>query len=139
LIEWDIHSILTPLALKKYTDMLYENGPMHTVFSFLNCVVHQTCCPSVSQRLVYTGYKKFQAVVVLSGMIVHFGGPYHAPQNNARVLGESKILEHLCNHAIQPRSQEGDPAEQRFFQLYGDLAYGVSAHIVSPHVCVCAS
>jgi hypothetical protein len=38
----------------------------------------------------------------------------------------------IAAHAIQPGSQDGDPPEQRFFQIYGDLAYGVSPYMVSP-------
>jgi hypothetical protein len=79
LIKWDVHSVLAPSALKKYAN----------VFGFLNCTIHQTCCTSVLQRLVYTSYMKFQVVVVPNSMIMHLGGPYRVPQNDVRVLGET--------------------------------------------------
>ncbi len=42
----------------------------------------------------------------------------------------------MCTHVLQPGSVEGDTPEQRYFQLYGNSAYGVSAMLVSPHAWV---
>ena len=115
--------------------------PTHSVVGFLDCTIHLTCQPSVSETLLYTGYKKchgmkFQAIVVPDGMITHLAGPYRAPQNNAGVLVESCLLELMREHAIQPGSAEGDPLERRHFQLYSDSAYAVNAILVSPHTWV---
>ena len=79
---------------------------------------------------------KFQAVAVPDGMITHLAGLYCTPQNNAGVLVESRLLEIMHEHAIQPGSAEGDPLERCHFQLYGDSAYAVSAILMSPHVWV---
>ena len=46
---------------------------------------------------------------------------------------ESRLLELMHEHAIQPGSAEGDPPEHHHFQLYGDSAYAVSAVLMSPH------
>jgi len=89
------------------------------------------------QELVYTGYKKyhsmkFQSLVMLNSLLVHLNGPYHMPQNNVGMLTESKLLITLEQHAIQPGSDEGDPPEHHFFQIYGNLSYGLSPMMVSP-------
>ena len=115
--------------------------PTHSVVGFLNCTICVTCRMSVSETLMYTGYKKchgmkFQGVMVPNGMIAHLAGPYRAPQNDARVLADSRLLELMREHAIQPGLAEGDPLERQHFQLYGDSVYGVSTVLVSPHTWV---
>jgi hypothetical protein len=138
LLVWDGNGILSPSALRTYADVLHAFGaPTHSVFGFLDCTIHQMCRPREFQELVYTGYKKyhrmkFQGIVVLSGLIAHLVGPYHAPQNNSGVLNDSALMDLIATHAIQPRSQEGDPPERRFFQIYRDSAYGVSLYMVRP-------
>ena len=76
---------------------------------------------------------KYQAVVVPNGLIAHLSGPFHAPQNNHGVLNKSNLLSHLESHAIQP-TQQNDPPEHRYFQVYGDLAYGVSPVMIGPYL-----
>jgi len=49
------------------------------------------------------------------------------------ILTESNLLTTLEQCAIQLGSDEGDPPEHCFFQIYGDLAYGVSPVIVSAY------
>jgi len=89
------------------------------------------------QELVYTGYKKyhgmkFQGFIVPNSLLIHLNGPYCPPQNNVGILAESKLLITLEQHVIQPGSDEGDLPECHFFQIYGNLAYGVSPVMVSP-------
>ena len=139
LLNFDIDGILSPLALTHYADALHVHGaPTHTIIGFIDCMIVQTCCPSVSEKLVYTGYKKFhrmkfQAIMVLNGMIAHLDGPYHAPQNDAGVLLESGLLGCMCTHAIQPGLVEGNPPERQYFWLYRDSVYAMSGVLVSPH------
>lgn len=122
-----------------YTDVLHAFGaPTRSIVGFINCTIRKTCHPVVNQDLVYTGYKKyhgmkFQGVVIPNGLIVHLEGPFQAPQNDSGVLNDSGILHNIEKYAIQPGSQEGDPLECRFFQLYSDSAYGVSPYLVSPY------
>src|SRR6266481_3955382 len=110
LLQFDKDGILSPEALTQYATMLHVHGaPTRMVVSFLNCTIRKTCCPSFFESLVYTGYKKFhgmnfQAVAVPKGMISHLDGLYHAPQNDGGVLSESRLLNLMCAHAIQPGS-----------------------------------
>ena len=98
-------------------------------------MIHDTVC--VWDPQVYRVHgMKFQAVTVPDGMIAHLPGPYHAPQNDTRVLAESHLFELMREHTIQPGSVEGDPPEHRHFQLYCNSAYAVSAVLVSPHTLV---
>src|SRR6266481_1189930 len=132
LLDFNIDGIFAPPALARYADALHVHGtPTHTIISFINCMIVQTCRPSVSEKLVYTSYKKFhrmkfQAIAVPNGMIAHLDGPYCAPQNNAGILSESGLLGCMCAHATQPGSVEGDPPERRYFQLYRDSVYVMS-------------
>src|SRR6266481_5782983 len=126
LLDFDIDGIFAPPALARYADTLHAHGaPTRPIISFIDCTIVQTCRPSVSEKLVYTGYKKFhgmkfQAIAVHNGMIAHLDRPYHAPQNDTGVLLESGLLGHMHAHTIQPGSVDGDPPERRYFQLYGD-------------------
>ena len=142
LLRFDKDGILSPEALTQYTAMLHAHGaPTRMVVGFLDCTIRKTCCPSFFKTLAYMGYKKFhgmkfQAIAVPNGMIAHLDGPYCTPQNDGGVLVESRLLKLMREHAIQPGLVEGDPSERRYFQLYGDSAYGVSAMLVSPHAWV---
>ncbi|KAF8577522.1 hypothetical protein K439DRAFT_1364606 [Ramaria rubella] len=76
---------------------------------------------------------KYQGVVIPNGLIGHLSGPFHTPQNDMGVLAESNLLEYLESHAIRPGSMQVDPLVHRYFQVYGDSAYGVSPVMVSPY------
>jgi hypothetical protein len=76
---------------------------------------------------------KFQGIVTPKGLMVHLEGPFTAPRNNSGVLNTSTLLTNMEQYAIQPGSREGDPPERWYFQVYGDLAYGVSPLMVSPY------
>ena len=138
LLNWDHEVLVSPAQLRIYAHALNRHGaPSQTVFGFLDCTIRRTCRPSEHQGLVYTGYKKhhgmkFQGVALPNGLLAHLSGPFRAPQNDAGVLGESDLVTSLAMYAIQPGSREGDIPARRFYQLYGDSAYGVSNHIVSP-------
>ncbi|KAF8592318.1 hypothetical protein K439DRAFT_1643775 [Ramaria rubella] len=137
-LDWDNTGVVHPSRLHAYATALAEFGaPMTTVFGFINCTIHPTCRPGGFQELVYTGYKKchgmkFQGVVTPNGLMAHLCGPFHAPQNNVGVLGESRLLEMLEEKALQPGSQDGDLAHKQYFHVYGDSAYGVSPVMLSP-------
>lgn len=138
LLDWDSEGIVSPAALQEYANALTDFGaPGNSIFGCIDCTIRQTCRPSIDESMAYTGYKKFhgmkfQAIALPNGLIGHLSGPYRAPQNDAGVLAESKLLEKLAAYAVQPGSHEGDPVWQRYFQVYGDSAYGVSPHILSP-------
>ena len=55
-----------------------------------------------------------------------------APANDNMVLAESGLMDTMARYASSP----DDPPEWCFFQIYGDLVYGVSPHILCPYACV---
>ena len=67
---------------------LYEfNAPCYTLVGFIDCIIHQTCYPSIYQELAYTGYKKvygymFQGMVAPNGLMVHLASLFCAFQND---------------------------------------------------------
>ncbi|KIJ36459.1 hypothetical protein M422DRAFT_179392, partial [Sphaerobolus stellatus SS14] len=69
-------------------------------------------------------------------LIAHLAGPYRAPQNDMGVYAESKLVEIMEEKAIQPGSLPTDPPQRRYFQIYGDSAYGVSPTMLSPYQAV---
>ncbi|KAF8572977.1 hypothetical protein K439DRAFT_1376885, partial [Ramaria rubella] len=67
-------------------------------------------------------------------LICHLSGPFHVPQNDMGVLADSRFLEYLELHVIQPGSRQGDLLACHYFQVYSDSAYGVSPVMVSSYV-----
>ncbi|EIW54605.1 uncharacterized protein TRAVEDRAFT_131697, partial [Trametes versicolor FP-101664 SS1] len=85
----------------------------------------------------YNGHKKyhalkFQAVMLPNGMFGHLFGPFEGRRNDNFLLHASKLLEKCARFAIWPGSSENSPLEQRYFQLFGDAAYGISPQLISP-------
>ena len=76
---------------------------------------------------------KFQGLIVPNGLLSHLNGSYCAPQNDLGILTESSLLMTLEQWAIHLGSDQGDLPECCFFQIYGDLAYGVSPVTVSTY------
>ncbi|KAF8587813.1 hypothetical protein K439DRAFT_1645752 [Ramaria rubella] len=129
LLDWDDKGIVSPSMLQSYADALHAFGaPSWSLFGFINCTIWQTCWPG---DIKYHGMK-FQGVVMPNGLIVHMAGPYRAPQKDCGVLHMSQLLSKLQRHAIQPGSCEDNPPQDRYFQVYSNLAYGVSPVMISP-------
>ena len=58
-----------------------------------------------------------------NGIIAHLFGPIEGRRHDAFMLGESNLLQ-LLERLIKPN---GDP-----YVVYGDPAYGITKHIISP-------
>ena len=89
------------------------------------------------QRQAYNGHKKFhvlkyQAVMLLNGIIGHLFGTWDGYNADSFLLRTSKLLETCAEHAVRDSTDENMPAEEWFLQLFGDPAYGVSNQIISP-------
>ncbi|KAM7436750.1 hypothetical protein ABFA07_013482 [Porites harrisoni] len=77
---------------------------------------------------MYSGHKrvhclKFQSVMAPNGIIAHLFGPIEGRRHDAFMLGESNLLP-LLERMVKPN---GDP-----YVVYGDPAYGITRHIISP-------
>ena len=67
-----------------------------------------------------------------NGIIGHLFCLMEGQRNDAYLLLESGILQTFATFAFQEDIPANAPAEQCTFQVFGDLAYGLSPHIVSP-------
>lgn len=135
LLDYDTQHILHPDALAEYADAISKAGaPTNTVWGFIDCTIRRICRPSIFQRLAYNGYKKyhaikFQAVALPNGLFGHLYGPVEGRRADTGILNESQLLGACEEHAYE----EDEQGERRYFQLYGDAAYGISQVIVSPY------
>jgi hypothetical protein len=131
-------TLLSPDNLAVYAQAIYDAGaPASKVFGFIDCTIRRICRPTIHQREAYNGHKKFyaqkfQAVVLPNRLLCHLSGPYEGRHHDRYLLNESGLHELCLEHAIQPDSEEGDELEHRYFQLFGDPAYGDSPIMLSP-------
>lgn len=135
LLDFDTQGVLRPEALAEYATAIHNIGaPATTVWGFIDCTIRRICRPSLHQRVVYNGYKKyhamkFQAVALPNGMFGHLYGPIEGRRADTGILNESELLEACEEHAYV----EDDQGERQYFQLYGDAAYGLRQVLVSPY------
>jgi nuclease HARBI1 len=138
LLEFDHQHLLSPPNLQRYANAIHHSGaPLSGVWGFIDCTIRRICRPSMYQRQAYNGHKKFhalkfQAVMLPNGMFGHLFGAQEGRRNDSFLLNESRILESCAQHAIRDGSNENTPVDQRYFQLFGDPAYGVTPQIQSP-------
>jgi nuclease HARBI1 len=75
---------------------------------------------------------KFQALSLPNGLFGHLYGPHEGRRNDNFLLEESGLLEKARQHAFRIGADETTPIEERYFQIFGDPAYGVSPLLISP-------
>jgi hypothetical protein len=138
LLDFDHMHLLSPPKLQQYASAIHRAGsPLKGVWGFIDCTIRQICRPSQYQRQAYSGHKrfhalKFQAIVLPNGLFGHLFGPHEGRRNDLFLLNESEVLEQCAEHAVREEMDENASDEDRYFQIFGDPAYGVSAHILSP-------
>ena len=78
--EWN-HEILAPVKLQTYVHAITAKGaPLENCFGFVDGTVRPMSRPGASQRLVYSGHKRvqalmFQSVALPNGLIGNLYGP----------------------------------------------------------------
>lgn len=138
LLDFDHEYLLSPPNLEKYAAAIHRAGaPLTGVWGFIDCTIRRICRPSKWQRAAYNGHKKFhalkfQAIMLPNGLFGHLFGPEEARRNDNHLLRKSGILEACEAHAVRDGTTEDTPADQRYLQIFGDPAYGVSHQIISP-------
>ncbi|EPQ55484.1 hypothetical protein GLOTRDRAFT_93696 [Gloeophyllum trabeum ATCC 11539] len=138
LLGCDSEHLLKPSELARYAKAIEDRGaPTQSVFGFIDCTIRRICRPTWFQRQAYNGHKKyhalkFQAVMLPNGIIGHLYGPVEGRRNDAFMLTESQLLDRLGTFAFREGVQEDAPLEERVFQIFGDPAYGIGYHIMSP-------
>ncbi|KAF7292133.1 DDE Tnp4 domain-containing protein [Mycena indigotica] len=119
LLDFDVDGVLAPARMEEYATAIFDAGaPLNTVWGFIDCTIRPTCRPHHLQRTVYNGYEKvyalkYQAIMLPNGLIGHLYGPIEGRHNDNALLA-----------APTPAS--------RYFQIFGDPAYGLSPLMISP-------
>lgn len=139
LLGFDHEHLLSPQNLAKYAAAIHHVGaPLDSIWGFIDCTIRRIARPSKHQRAAYSHHKrfhalKFQAVRLPNGMFGHLFGPEEGRRNDNHLLAKSGLLDACAEHAVRPGTDANTPAEQRFFQVFRDPAYGVSDQIISPY------
>jgi hypothetical protein len=129
LLTFDHHR-LTPRKLREYANIIRKKAsPLHNCWGFVDGTVRPIARPVRMQRTVYNGHKrvhalKYHAIVTPDGIIAHFYGPVEGRRHDKVIWNESGIMDHLLRHSHE---EDGTP-----MQIYGDPAYGVNRHLISP-------
>lgn len=128
--SWDADR-LTPEVLRTFADAVHRKGAaLRTCFGFIDGTVRAVARPVRNQRISYNGHKrkhafKCQSVSTPDGLIVHLHGPHEGKVHDATLLQRSGLLAILDTHAHDPDGQD--------LHIYGDPAYGLTAHLISPY------
>jgi hypothetical protein len=138
LLDFDpIH--LSSENLERYAAAIHRRGsPLSTIWGFIDCTIRQVCRLSIAQRLIYNGYTKYhalkyQAVMLPNGIIAHLFGPVEGRRAGPHLLAASGLLARCWERATRPGTTAATPLAERYFQLFGDAAYGVSPIMMSPY------
>jgi hypothetical protein len=121
---------LTPQRLSAFTIAIRErNAPLETCFGFVDGTLQEIARPIYGQEAIYNGWKhmhclKYQAVVMLDGITIHLFGLVEGSIHDAAVWSQSRLLDILEVHTHDPNGTS--------LQLYGDSAYGINEHLITP-------
>ena len=115
-----------------YAERVYQKcGLVETVWGFIDGTLRKTCCPSLFQKLMYSGHKcchgiKFQSVVTPDGLFASMYGLVSGNRHDLFLLSNSGLLNKL--QEFMPDDAPEDIAAV-IYSLYGDPAYPQSIHI----------
>ncbi|GLB43896.1 putative DDE superfamily endonuclease [Lyophyllum shimeji] len=138
LLDCDSEHLLRPSELSRFAHAIHAHGaPIKSVFGFIDCTIRRICRPTWWQQQAYNDHKKihalkYQALMLPNGIIGHLYGPFEGRRNDNFLLTESGLLDRLAQFAHPEDVDEDTPFEERTFQIFGDPAYGVGPHILSP-------
>lgn len=122
---------LTREKLSEFGQAIAAKGaPLDLVVGFIDGTLQENARPVYNQRIVYNGWKrmhclKYHAVITPDGIIIHVFGPIDGRRHDETVYRESGLEDLLAKHFKTP---DGQP-----LFIYGDPAYGVGPHILSPY------
>ncbi|KIJ51635.1 hypothetical protein M422DRAFT_243936 [Sphaerobolus stellatus SS14] len=122
---------LTREKLASFGRVLQAKGaPFDCVVGLIDGTLQKNARPVRNQRLVYNGWKrihclKYHAVISPDGLVIHVYGPVDGRRHDETVLKESGLADILKKHFW---TTDGSP-----LFLYGDPAYTVGPHMLSPY------
>ena len=115
-----------------YAERVYQKcGLVETVWGFIDGTLRKTCCPSLFQKLMYSGHKcchgiKFQSVVTPDGLFASMYCPVSGNRHDSYLLSSSGLLNKL--QELMPDDAPEDIAAV-IYSLFGDPSYPQSIHI----------
>ncbi|KIJ40478.1 hypothetical protein M422DRAFT_101351, partial [Sphaerobolus stellatus SS14] len=107
-----------------------KGSPFPFIAALIDGTLQKNARPVRNQCLLYNGWKrihclKYHAVISPDGLVIHIYGPVDGRHHDETVYKESGLSKLLEKHFWTP---EGQP-----LFLYGDPAYSVGPHIMSPY------
>ncbi|XP_069109973.1 uncharacterized protein [Argopecten irradians] len=107
-----------------------RDGPLHNCWGFIDGTVRPICRPQKQQKLVFNGHKrvhslKFQSIVTPNGIVAHLFGPMEGRRHDAALFRESSVEMQMRRHMT---TRQGNT-----FVVYGDPAYPLTPHIITPY------
>ena len=132
LLDFD-HERLSKERLQLFADVIHDRrAPLTTCWGFIDGTIYQIARPIWFQKGCYNGWKqkhcvKYYAMVSPHGIICHLYGPVEGRQNDAHLFNKSGLWQYLQTYFF------GE--DEQLLQIYGDPAYGVSAHLLSLFKC----
>ncbi|KIJ47934.1 hypothetical protein M422DRAFT_98781, partial [Sphaerobolus stellatus SS14] len=121
---------LTCEKLSSFAQAFKTKGAlMDCIAALVDGTLQKNATPVRNQCLVYNGWKrmhclKYHAVVSPDGLVIHIYGPVDGRRHDETVYKESGLAELLDKHFW---TRDGHP-----LFIYGDPAYSVAAHVMSP-------
>ena len=119
------------MKLAKFgTAVAAKSAPLYVVVAPIDGALQKNAHPSNNQQLVYNGWKhihclKYHALMSPDGIVIHIYGPVDGRRHDKTVYKESGLASLLEKHLWTPDRQP--------LYIYGDPAYNVGPHILSPY------
>ncbi|KIO28419.1 hypothetical protein M407DRAFT_182246 [Tulasnella calospora MUT 4182] len=121
---------LTASKLQQYAEAISSKcGFKVPVWGFIDGTLRKVAHPILNQRILYNGWKrihalKWHSVITPDGLHAHVFGPVEGRRHDETLYKESGLAAILDEHSWDP---EGNP-----LAVYGDPAYGIGRHLLSP-------
>lgn len=121
---------LTPAKLKQYAEAISAKGaPAKIVWGFIDGTLRKTARPVRNQHIIYNGWKrihslKWHSILTPDGLHSHIFGPVEGRRHDEMLYKLSGLTEILEQHSWDP--------DGNALAIYGDPAYGLSRHLLSP-------
>jgi hypothetical protein len=124
------HVRLTRRKLEFMADRVFAKGrALDNIWGFIDGTVMPICRPKENQNEHYNGHKrvhavKFQGIMAADGIISHLPKTWDGPMHDSRIFNESGFRSIL--EAYSKR------VDGKNLALYGDRAYELQDHLVTP-------
>ncbi|KIO20073.1 hypothetical protein M407DRAFT_81945, partial [Tulasnella calospora MUT 4182] len=121
---------LTPKKLQEYaTAISTKCGFEVPVWGFIDGTLRKVARPIQNQRILYNGWKrihalKWHSVITPDGLHSHVFGPVEGRRHDETLYKESGLAAILDEYSWDP--------ERNPLAIYGDPAYGLGPHLLSP-------